>query len=199
VTGGVVGKTFSMRTSLLGVLCVLVHACAESPAVPAANPPPVAVTPEPPVASAVVASTGSQEASPDSPPAPALSKVAAVPNWTHNGSDPATGAMTLRCENAFPPEDAPEKCLCEGYELNVCVAGIRQLVIDRKQCMFVCEPASQNAKQIALRCPDGSLPAASSKGCECSGRKPFDPCAGGIASATTTTAGECVVTCKKNQ
>lgn len=136
------------------------------------------------------------EASPSAPEAP--SKAVNIPNWTHNGSDAATGTKILRCENAFPPEDGSGKCLCEGYELNVCVDGIRGLTIDRKQCDFVCTPRSRNAKQIALRCPDGSIPTASPQGCACGGRKPLQPCAGRIASATVT-AGECVVTCDKSQ
>ncbi len=115
-----------------------------------------------------------------------------MPNWTHNGS------MVLRCENAFPPEDGSGKCMCEGVELNPCVDGIRQLAIDRKQCTFTCRPKPQTAKEIAVRCPDGSNPEASAAGCECSGRKPLDPCTGGMASARLT-AGECVATCKKAQ
>ena len=108
------------------------------------------------------------------------------------------GAAVLRCENAFPPDDHSGKCMCEGFELNVCVDGIRQLTIDRKQCFFVCKPTPQSTKNIALHCPDGGSPEASASGCACSGRKPFDPCAGGMASAKTI-AGECVVTCKKDQ
>jgi hypothetical protein len=121
-----------------------------------------------------------------------------IPNWTFNGSDESSGMMVLRCENAFPPDNQSGKCSCEGYELNVCVDGIRQLVIDRKQCGFVCKPTPQSSKIIALRCPDGSTPEASPKGCACSGRKPMSPCAGGVASAKVT-AGECTVACSKEQ
>ena len=125
-------------------------------------------------------------------------KYAPIPNWTHNGSDSESGRMILRCENAFPPEDGSGKCLCEGYELNVCVDGVRSLMIDRKQCGFICKPQSHTPKQIAIRCPDGTNPETSARGCGCSGRQPFDPCAGGIA-AVKLTAGECVVTCKRYQ
>jgi len=106
--------------------------------------------------------------------------------------------MVLRCENAFPPDDGSGKCVCEGVELNPCVDGTRQLLIDRKQCMFTCKPKPQTAKEVAVRCPDGSNPEASAAGCACSGRKPLDPCNGGIASAELR-AGECVATCKKPQ
>lgn len=88
--------------------------------------------------------------------------------------------------------------MCEGVALDPCVDGVRQLVIDRKQCMFTCKPKPQTAKEVAVRCPDGSNPEPSSAGCACSGRQPMDPCKGGIASAKLT-AGECVVTCKKGQ
>ena len=123
-----------------------------------------------------------------------------VPNWTFNGSDPQRGQMVLRCENAFPPEDKSGTCKCEGYALNPCADGVRTLVIDRKQCAFVCKPTSQDAKKITLRCPDGTNPEASTSGCACSGRKPMDPCAGGIASARSYAGGElCQVTCTKGQ
>jgi hypothetical protein len=114
------------------------------------------------------------------------------------GNDSKRGSVTLRCENAFPPDDRSGKCMCEGYELGICVEGTRQLMVDRKQCMFTCKPKPTSAKQIALRCPDGSNASASEAGCGCSGRKPMDPCMGGLASATVR-AGECVVTCKVDQ
>jgi hypothetical protein len=88
--------------------------------------------------------------------------------------------------------------MCQGYELGICVDGSRQLMIDRKQCGFICKPRSSSAREVALRCPDGATPEASAQGCACSGRKPLDPCAGGIAS-TKVVAGECVVTCKAAQ
>jgi len=106
--------------------------------------------------------------------------------------------MVLRCENAFPPEDGSGKCMCEGYQLDVCADGVRQLSIDRKQCGFMCKPTAQSAKRVALRCPDGAGPEASAGGCACSGRKPLDPCAGGIESAQVV-AGQCMVTCKRDQ
>ena len=156
-------------------------------ALPVEAPPPSAA---PDVATAAPAVSSTAGAGP--------SKPGAVPNWTTYGSDVASGSMVLRCENAFPPDDRSGHCRCEGYELNVCVDGIRQLTIDRKQCSFVCKPKPQDAKQVALRCPDGSNPTASPQGCSCSGRKPLDPCAGGLAS-TKLTAGECVVTCRQAQ
>ena len=141
-----------------------------------------------PTASAVVL--------PSSAPAVSSARVHWMPNWTHNGS--SDGSMVLRCENAFPPEDGSGKCMCEGVELNPCVDGIRQLMIDRSQCMFTCKPKPQTAKEVAVRCPDRFTPEPSAAGCACSGRKPLDPSNGGIASAKLT-AGECVATCKKPQ
>jgi len=176
---------------------LLVCVCCNNPSGPAGAAPDAPSAPP-----AIATSTPSSPAVDTPPPAEsraiAPAKYAPIPNWTYNGSDPATGDMVLRCENAFPPEDGSGKCKCEGYELDVCVDGARSLVIDRKQCGFICKPTPQDAKKIALRCPDGTNPEASAKGCACSGRQPFDPCAGGIASATLT-AGECVVTCKKKQ
>lgn len=38
-----------------------------------------------------------------------------------NGS--SKGSITLRCENAFPPEDGSGVCACEGYALDPCADG----------------------------------------------------------------------------
>ena len=121
-----------------------------------------------------------------------------VPNWTFNGNDPAHGTLVLRCENAFPPEDHSGTCRCESYGLNPCADGVRSLFIDRKQCGFVCRPTAKDQKGIALRCPDATNPAASADGCACSGRKPMNPCAGPMASATAS-SGVCEVTCANPQ
>jgi hypothetical protein len=203
----------ALKVSLsLCCVWVCVPACSASPS--ASEPPatPVAVESAapaaPPTATASVPAPVTQATAETPPssapqdsvkePRPEPTNRAGVPNWTFNGSAESRGQMVLRCENAFPPDDHSGKCMCEGYELNVCVDGIRHLTIDRKQCGFICRPTSQSAKKIALRCPDGTSADASAKGCACSGRKPFDPCAGGIASAKVT-AGECVVTCKTDQ
>jgi hypothetical protein len=119
-----------------------------------------------------------------------------MPNWTINGSDKTRGEVILRCENAFP--SGSERCMCEGTELGICVDGTRQLMIDRKQCGITCKPRPTNGSQIAVRCPDGSNPTANAEGCGCSGRIPFNPCAGGMASAERR-GGECVVSCKTPQ
>ncbi len=189
-----------------GVACFASRSPTEaraSPAQPPATPTDSAleVMTQPPAeapSSSAAAPTPVEPQGTSKEPHPQPTQTPIVPNWTFNGSDQSTGMMVLRCENAFPPDDHSGKCLCGGYELNVCVHGIRQLMIDRKQCMFICKPTSQSAKRVALKCPDATSPEASNKGCACSGRQPFNPCAGGIASARVT-AGECVVTCKKDQ
>lgn len=175
---------------------VVPGSAATAPAPTASAAPSVAAPP---------AEVASPSAAPSSPPLTAPGDAtaepatpAAIPNWTLNGNDPRTGELVLRCENAFPPDDHSGKCRCEGYELDVCVAGVRRLTVDRKQCGFICKPTLHSARNVALRCPDRATPVVSAQGCSCSGRMPFDPCAGGLASAKLV-ARECVVSCKKDQ
>ncbi len=119
--------------------------------------------------------------------------MAPVPVWRVTGSDPS--GMTLRCENAFPPEDGSGHCVCEGFELNPCVNGIRKLMIDRKQCIFQCNASSTDNKTIALGCPDGTTITASSAGCSCNNGIAMNPCVGAPVSAQVS-GRSCNVTCQ---
>jgi len=187
-----------MFARLRPLLCVPVFVGCAS-ATPADGPPapPLELAPVASL-SAIAPSSPAADTADAEPPGSGddVATPATMPVWKVNGS--TGGHMVLRCENAFPPEDGSRTCTCEGTELAVCADGTKQLVIDRKQCSFQCNPRTANARQIVLACPGGTKPDGSARGCACEGRTPLDPCRDGIASSKVE-GNRCVITCRTAQ
>ncbi len=116
--------------------------------------------------------------------------------WYVTGSDPRTGEITVRCENATPPEDGSGQCKCEGTVLDPCVTRTEPVSIDRKKCGFRCAAIAGKPAEFALACPGGGKPRAASDGCWCDGSvKPMNPCKGGKLTGARAQGDQCLVTC----